>query len=51
MGYRKDAERFKGTTGGICMSFLFQTEDPLCGGGVVLRIWNIPLSDCMENPG
>jgi hypothetical protein len=33
------------------MSFLFQTKDPLCGGRVVLRIWNTRPSDCMENPG
>jgi hypothetical protein len=49
MGYRKDAERFKGATGGICMTLLLQTEDSLACGGVVLRIRHVGPPDCLED--
>jgi hypothetical protein len=49
MGYWKNAERFKGTTGDIRMTLLLQAEDPLACGWVVLRIRNARPSYCLED--
>ena len=51
MSDREDAERLKAATVGIRMSLLFQTEDPLAHGGIVLRIRNARPSYGMEDPG